>query len=108
MTYDRLIQFLRGQPFDDGYTSGLGEPVALGLPVRGEKEDISDGERYRGGEVSASITTRFRVRWSPFTAQLTPKDLLECEGRRYEIAGIKERGPRRSVLEITAAASVDE
>jgi SPP1 family predicted phage head-tail adaptor len=102
---DRRIQFLRATMTDDGLTST--ETWAdHGLPVYAAKADVSDGERWRAGEVSAHITTRFRVRWSSFTSDLTPKDRLVCEGRTYDIIGIKEIG-RREALEITAAARID-
>lgn len=78
-----------------------------GLPVWAEKSDISDGERWRAGAVSAQVTTRFRVRWSVEMAGITPKDRLVCEGREYDIVGIKEIG-RREGLELTAAARIDQ
>jgi hypothetical protein len=57
--------------------------------------------------VQANITTRFRVRWSTFTAGITPKDRLICEGVEYDITGIKDIG-RREFREITAAARADK
>ena len=77
-----------------------------GDAVWASKADISDGERWRAGEVSAQVTTRFRVRWNGTTSAITPKDRLACEGREYDITGIKEIG-RREGLEITAAARAD-
>lgn len=104
---DRRIQFRRATLTDDGF--GLVEAWSdHGEPVWAEKKDVSDGERWRAGEVQASITTRFTVRWSSFTADLTPKDRLVCEGVEHDITGIKEFGARRTYLEITAAARADK
>jgi SPP1 family predicted phage head-tail adaptor len=103
---DRLLQFRRYAEVDDGF--GMAQFWSdHGDPVWAAKADVSDGERWRGGEVAASITTRFLVRWSAFTADLTPKDRLTCDGRQYDIFGIKEGKGRHQWLEITAAARND-
>jgi SPP1 family predicted phage head-tail adaptor len=102
---DRRIQFQRATLVDDGL-SKVESWTDHGTPVWAAKADVSDGERWRAGEVAAHVTTRFRVRWSLFTAEITPRDRLTCEGRSYDITGIKEIG-RREALEITAAARVD-
>jgi head-tail adaptor len=102
---NRLVQFLRATLTDDGLSKVETFANHGGL-MSASKSDVSDGERWRAGEVAANITTRFQVIWSPFTAALTPKDRLVCEGRSYDITGIKEIG-RREALEITAAARVD-
>lgn len=102
---DRRIQFRRAALIDDGYADS--ERFAdHGTPVWAKKRDVSDGERWRAAEVSAQITSRFKVRWGPFTSGITPKDQLVCEGVTYAIVGIKEVG-RRRYLEITAAARID-
>lgn len=102
---DRRIQFRRAALADDGI--GQAEVFAdLGDMVWASKADVSDGERLRAGQVEASLTTRFVVRWSPFTAALTPKDRLRCEGRDYDILWIKEIG-RREGLELSARARAD-
>lgn len=104
---DRRVQFRRATLSDDGF--GQVETWAdHGSPVWASKMDASDAERWRAGEMQASITTRFRVRWSSFTSALTPKDRLVCEGETYDITGIKEVGARRTFLEITAAARADQ
>jgi SPP1 family predicted phage head-tail adaptor len=103
---DRRGQFRRFTETDDGY--GVVQSWAdHGAPQWMGKKDVSDGEKFRAQEMSASITTRFVVRWSGFTTDLTPKDRLFCEGLEYSISGIKEIGKRRTYLEITAAARVD-
>lgn len=103
---DRRVQFRRAVLVDDGIASKL-QFANHGSPVWASKLDVSDGERYRAAEVQAVVTTRFRVRWSAFTAAITPKDRLVCEGRDYDITGIKEIG-RREYVEITAAARQDK
>lgn len=105
-TLDRRVQFSRATLTDDGF--GMVETWApLGGPVWASKEDVSDGEKWRAGQVQAQITTRFKVRFSAFTAGLTPKDRLSCEGLTYDVTGIKEVGSRRTFFEITAAARSD-
>ena len=103
---DRRIQFQRATITDDGL-SQVETFEAHGDPVWAKKTAISDGERFRAGEVAAHLTTRFVVRWSDFTRDLTPKDRLTCEGRSFDISGIKEPEGRRQWLEITAAARAD-
>lgn len=103
---DRRVQFRRANLVDNGLSRA---PVFadFGSPVWASKADVSDGERLRAAEVQASITTRFRVRWSPFSTGITPKDRLVCEGVEYDISGIKEIG-RREFREITANARADK
>lgn len=103
---DRRIQFLRASVTDDGL-SKVETFAPHGAPVWANKVELSDGERWRAGEVAAHVTARFVVRWSSFTAGLTPKDRLTCDGRTYDIAGIKEGQGRRQWFEITAAARSD-
>jgi SPP1 family predicted phage head-tail adaptor len=103
---DRRVQFRRATLSDDG----LQETEAFrnhGTPVWASRKDASDAERVRAAQVQATLTTRFVVRWSFFTVDLTPKDRLVCEGTEYDITGIKEAGARHEFLEITAAARSD-
>ena len=106
MNLDRRAQFRRATLVDNGL-----EQVEVfanhGSPVPVAKRDVSDGERSRASEVQAIITARFQLRWSAFSAGLTPKDRLVCEGREYDITGIKEI-QRRRVLEISASARADQ
>lgn len=106
MKLDRRVQFRRAALVDNGLEE-VETFANHGSPVWASKADVSDGERWRSGEVQAHITTRFQVRYSAFSAGLTPKDRLVCEGMEYDISGIKEVGPRRTRLEITAAARAD-
>ncbi len=103
---DRRIQFQRAVLRDSPL--GRAEDFAPhGTPVWGSRRDVTDVERARAAEVQASVTTRFVVRWSAFAADLTPKDRLTCDGREYDITGIREVGARRTFLEITASARAD-
>lgn len=99
------MQFRRATLTDNGF--GMVETWAdYDLPVWAAKKDISDGERWRAQAVAAMITTRFQVRYSPLTASITAKDRLTCNGREYDITGIKDIG-RREGFEITASARAD-
>ena len=103
---DRRVQFRRAILTDDGF--GMVETWAdHGTPRWAKKTDVSDGERWRAGQVQANITTRFTVRWSTFARDITAADRLVCEGLTYDITGIKEVGSRRTFVEITAAARAD-
>ena len=103
---DRRVQFRRFTLTDDGFTT-VETWADHGAPVWASRRDVSDRERMAAMEVSATITTRFQVRWSSFTAGITPKDRLTCEGAEYEITGIKELG-RRQGFEITASVRADQ
>jgi SPP1 family predicted phage head-tail adaptor len=90
--------------------NGFNEPVATWgtvATVWARKRDVSDKERQQAGETAAEITTRFQVRYSGTLATLNPKDRLVCDGRTYEIWGVKELG-RREGLEISATARADK
>jgi len=104
-TLDRRVQFRRGTLVDDGFAS-VPAWADFGAPVWASKTDVSDGERYRANEVAASVTARFVVRYSPFTASISPADRMVCAGREYDITNIKEIG-RREGLEMTASARAD-
>jgi len=103
---DRRIQFERATLTFDGLQN-VETFAPHGAPLWASKADISDSERWRAGQVAANITTRFMVRWSPFTADITAKDRLTCDGVEYDLSGIKEGPGRRQWLEITASARAD-
>ena len=105
---DRWVQFRRAVLVDDGY-SQVEQWQDHGAPVPAAKRDISDAERAAAGWVEATITTRFTVRWSNFTTDIDATDRLVCEGREYDIAGIKETPDRRRrMLELTCSARADQ
>ena len=104
---DRLIQFQRA----DLVNTGFGQSEVWGdhgAPHMASKKDLTDGERWRAGEVAAHVTTRFVVRYSPFTLDITPRDRLVCEGVTYNITGKKELAGRRQGFELTCAARADQ
>lgn len=101
---DRRAQVLRAVSVDDGLQRRRGEFEPFGPLLWVGKRDIADAERFAAGSVRAVITTRFRLRWSPFSAGIRTTDRLECEGEVYEIVGIKEIG-RRDLIEITGKAA---
>lgn len=106
MNLDRPVQFLRNQLVDDGF--GMVPTWADHGPVHmANKSDISDAERWRAGETQAHVTSRFVLRWSPFTADIDPRDRLVCEGVEYEIVGAKDGKGRRQYREFTCAARTD-
>lgn len=103
---DIRLQFQRAEMVDDGLANT--ETWAdHGAPVWASKTDVSDGERWRASQVAAGLTTRFLVRWSAFSADITPADRLVCEGRTYNIIGRKEGDGRRRWIELTCAAIYD-
>lgn len=103
---DRRVRFQRYTETDDGY--GVKQTWANhGSPIWASKTDVSDGERAAAGWIEATVVSRFVVRWSAFTAALTPADRLACGGMAYEIVGIKEGKGRRQWIEITATGRND-
>lgn len=102
---DRRVQFRRSQASDDGFAT-VETFADHGNPVWASRRDVSDRERQLSGQIGALLVTRFVVRWSDFSSDITPKDRMTSEGREFDILGIKEQG-RRSFLEITAQARAD-
>ena len=106
MSFDRPVQFLR-RALSDGPLGQVETWDEHGPVHIADKRDMSDGERWRAGEVQAHITTRFVLRWSPFTAEIDPRDRLVCEGVTYEIVGAKDGAGRRQHREFTCARRND-
>ncbi|MCI5095776.1 MAG: head-tail adaptor protein [Rhodobacteraceae bacterium] len=98
---DRKIQILKhnggknplGERIKDGFDPGVTYPASY--------SPVSDGERFRSGQVEAVSVARFVVRWSATSAAITGEDRLRFEGEDWEVSGIKEIG-RRRWIEITA------
>jgi head-tail adaptor len=102
---DCRVQFRRRGLVADGF--GHAEVWAdSGVPQPAAKRDISDGERWRAGEVQAHVTTRFVIRSSAFARTINARWRLACEGLEYDIVGVKEI-ERNRWLEVTAAARND-
>lgn len=102
---DRRLRIERATTGDDGVQTAVTGWTALAT-VWASKEEISDGERGRQTGPDATATTRFQIRYSTTVAGVGPKDRLVCEGRTYDVVGVKEIG-RRVGLEITAMRRAD-
>lgn len=102
---DHRVQILRAAISDDGLQQ-VETFAAHGAPVWASRRDVSDGERWQAGQVNADITTRFLLRGSGFSRDLTAKDRMTCNGVTYDIAGLKVIG-RGEWVEVTARARVD-
>lgn len=102
---ERLTVLRSTQTFND-----YNEPVdawSTYVALWAERIDASAGEGYRAKEVGAQITAHFRVRYSPQTATITPRDRLQREGGLvYDITGVREL-ERNHWLEIHAVARAD-
>lgn len=103
--YDRQVTFLRatktrGPKLNAVTETWDGPPLAR---VYASRTPVSDGERDRAAQVSAHRTDRFETWWVVQLQDLSPADRLTCEGRTYDITGVKELG-FKDRLEITAKA----
>lgn len=102
---DRRIRVLQ---YIAGGLNGFGEPAAPTWQqiavLSASKKDVSDGERVNAQGVGANLTTRFVVRSSTVTRAVKAQDRIECDGRVYDIVGIKEIG-RRDALEFSTASA---
>jgi SPP1 family predicted phage head-tail adaptor len=99
---DRQITIERASVVLDGFGGEVRtwEPIATAWAA---VMPISDGERWRAGEVAAHVTHRFQVRWG---IGVEVADRVLYDGRTFEISGVKEIG-RREGQEITAAARAE-
>lgn len=102
---DRRIQFLRAVLVDDGF-SEVEVWQDHGTLVFAARRDVSDIEKFAAGTVQATLDTRFIVRSSTFTRDISPSDRLTCEGLEFNIIGIKQIEGRMSFLEISCKARV--
>jgi SPP1 family predicted phage head-tail adaptor len=102
---DRKVRIERARRTADAFNEPV-ETWTLLAEVWAERRDMSDGERFSRDGTAAHLTTRFTIRWSPDVETLGARDRIHCEGRTYDIHGVKET-VRRRFLEITAAARID-
>lgn len=89
--------------------AGSGENVETWATLATEFAEVvplSDGERIKAAEVSAEITTRFRMTWKSSLSTVNAKDRLTFDSKTWDIWGVKEIGFRQGI-EITAAARAD-
>lgn len=66
-------------------------------------------ETLAAGEIGASVSDIFEIRYSSTVASLNPKDRLTYQGRTYDISGVTEIGFREGMrIEATARADGGE
>lgn len=102
---DRRVQFQRAALFDDGLGNVLGPFQPFGNVMAASRRDVSDAEKMASGRLQSEVTARFRVRSSVFTRSLLASDRLICDGKVFNILGIKEAEGRGTFLEITAVSA---
>lgn len=104
---DRRITIERATSVTD---PASGEPILTWstlATVWASRSDVTDGEKLAGGQVLATLVSRFVVRSTPITKASTPLDRLTHDGEVWEITGIKEtRDGRNRFIEVSTARSV--
>lgn len=103
---NRHIRFLRAEWVPDGYGGSTSTHEPFGLIVAASRRDISDAEKVSAGRLQSEVAARFRVRSTPFTRSITADDRLSCDGKTFEITGIKEVDGLRGFLEISAVSGI--
>jgi head-tail adaptor len=97
---DRRITILRPVEGDDGFQTVGGEPAEL-MTVWAQVTPIRDGERFAGGVLQATLTSRFLIRWSQAAAGILATDLIRHEGVLHGIAAPPKEVGRRVGIELT-------
>lgn len=103
-TLDRRIAIQRATVADDGFSSAGTETWSDLVSLWCHVTPISDGERWRSGQVGVQSTHRFTIRHSTISAGITVSDRVIYQGRIYEINGVKPSEDRNRFVEITATA----
>lgn len=103
---DRKVTLLRATTAPNAFNEPVETWAPLAENIRAERADVSDGERFSSAELAAQISTRFRIRYAATWANLSPRDRLTCEGRTFNIVGVKQIDRRRG-LEISAIARAE-
>lgn len=85
---DKVVQIRRATFVDNGREK-LATFGDLGATIRAKKTDLSDGERWRGAQVSAQITARFVVQSTIFTRAILHADQIICGGVTFDIVSLK-------------------
>jgi hypothetical protein len=85
---NKVVQIRRAAFVDNGLEK-LATFGNHGATIRAKKTDLSDGERWRGAQVSAQISSRFVVQSTNFTRGILHADQIACEGVTFDIVGIK-------------------
>lgn len=102
---NRRVQFQRAGQVDDGFQTGTGPFVNHGNVLAASRRDVSDAEKIAYGQLQSEVTARFRVRACQLTRGISPADRLICDGKTFNILGIKEADERGTFLEITAVSA---
>ncbi len=104
---DHRITIQQNTPTVDDY-GGESDAWSDFITVSAERRDVSAREGYRAQEVGAEISARYKVRYSPDMATVTPKDRLVLEnGPTYNITGIRET-QRNKWIEIDCVVRSDK
>lgn len=104
---DHRVTIQQNTPTVDDY-GGSTDVWADFITVSAERKDVSARESYRAQEVGAEISVRFKVRYSPDMATVTPKDRLVLEnGLTYNITGTRET-QRNKWIEIDCVVRADK
>lgn len=69
--------------------------------VWAKRQDVSDGEKWRSGQMSATRMARFVIRFDEDLASLDARDRLILDGGIWNVVGVKNIGVRAE-HEITA------
>ncbi|NOX39764.1 MAG: head-tail adaptor protein [Alphaproteobacteria bacterium] len=106
---DRRIAIERNT---EGATNAFNEPADGWSPyttIWARKTDISDREKFEGGQLGSALVSRFVVRGSTKTRTVDTKDRLYFESKYWNIHGVKEtRDGRKRFIEITAVRDSDQ
>ncbi|MBT3142912.1 phage head closure protein [Ruegeria litorea] len=97
---DRSIQIRTRQSGKNALGESL-KDFADGRTLKASHTPVSDGERFRAGQIEAASVSRFVVRYSAYSAAITQDDRLMFEGAEWQIKGLKTLG-RNRWIEITA------
>lgn len=75
--------------------------------VWGSIEPLNGREALQANMISAELTTRIRIRWSPVTDQLTAKWRLSHAGVFYDVISAAQINMGRREIEIMARSGRD-
>lgn len=104
---DRRIVIERATSTNNAFNEPV-ETWATYTTVWAARKDVSDGEKLAGGQVGASLSSRFVIRSNPTTKAITPEDRVNYDGSIWSIFGLKETAAGRNrFIEITVAKDAD-
>jgi SPP1 family predicted phage head-tail adaptor len=69
-------------------------------------QPVKDGERSAASQVTASITARFQIPWTPEFHTIDERHRVLFDGRVFDVVSVKEMG-RAQGIEISATASAE-